>query len=321
MRGQIGVVAERRGDLEKFVRAERRPRPDRRVTNSIDGPQTKIDGVSLPTSYGVYARIGGKLAALKPLPIKVPDPRIAISAVISTPSPTTLPDGHVSFIVFRRDLLNNAPDHASVRVVAHYARSHVQGWGAGKDNWTWMENGAVRGKSYGMSVSPVHGNPRWLPFAPTSRNFSLPAGRYALVLNRDGYDFAVAGPIAVLAQCLEQTQAVDPIGLFRVPEALTGHFASVRPSCIGCSGQSLCSSRRLFGVNFALSFAVFLKLRAQGVAPVGQRGLGLYQKGILRSCVRDRLNAVQGCQPRASQSATTVVRFGRDLSGCEGRTL
>ena len=33
--------------------------------------------------------------------------------------------------------------------------------------------------------------------------------RGALVLNRDGYDFTVAGPISDLAQCLEQTQAVD----------------------------------------------------------------------------------------------------------------
>jgi len=68
---------------------------------------------------------------------------------------------------------------------------------------------AVRGKSYGMSVSPVHGNPEMVALRPDQPEFSLPAGRYALVLNRDGYDFAVAGPIAVLAQCLEQTQAVD----------------------------------------------------------------------------------------------------------------
>lgn len=209
MRGQIGVVAERRGDLEKFVRAEATAETDRRVTNSIDGPQTKIDGVSLPTSYGVYAMDRGKLAALKPLPIKVPDPRIAISAVISTPSPTTLPDGHVSFIVFRRDLLNNAPDHASVRVVARIMRALT--FRAGEPARTIDVDGkwAVRGKSYGMSVSPVHGNPEMVALRPDQPEFSLPAGRYALVLNRDGYDFAVAGPIAVLAQCLEQTQAVD----------------------------------------------------------------------------------------------------------------
>ena len=53
------------------------------------------------------------------------------------------------------------------------------------------------------------GNPEMIVIRPAQPEFSLPPGRYALVLNRDGYDFTVAGPISDLAQCLEQTQAVD----------------------------------------------------------------------------------------------------------------
>lgn len=209
MHGEFGAIAERNGHLEKLVSAQAMPKTDRVVTNSIDAAQTKIDGVSLPTSYGVYAADRGKTVALQPLPIKVTDPRIAISALISTPSPTTLPDGRVSFVVFRRNLLNNAPDHATVRVVARIMRALT--FKAGEPAKTIDVDGkwAVRSMSYGMSVSPVPGNPEMIVIRPAQPEFSLPAGRYALVLNRDGYDFTVAGPISDLAQCLEQTQAVD----------------------------------------------------------------------------------------------------------------
>ena len=76
----------------------------------------------LPSSYGVYAISKGELHELEALPFKAPDPRIRLSAEITKPSSNILPDGHIVFAVFRRELLGGAPQKAVVRVVARVAR-------------------------------------------------------------------------------------------------------------------------------------------------------------------------------------------------------
>ena len=170
--------------------------------------QSTADGVPLPTSYGVYAVSGRKLIDLGLLPIKVPDPRVAVSAMISSPSETVLPDGHVQFIVFRRDLLNDAPDRVFVRVVARVMRALTFS-PDGKANWVNTDGSwAVRGNSYEMKVAPVNGRPEMIIMRAADPNFTFPAGRYALVLKRAAYDFTVEGPVTDLAQCLERTDAV-----------------------------------------------------------------------------------------------------------------
>ena len=44
---------------------------------------------------------------------------------------------------------------------------------------------------------------------PENPDFSLPAGRYALALRNQGYDFTIAGTVTDLAQCLERTDAAN----------------------------------------------------------------------------------------------------------------
>jgi hypothetical protein len=66
----------------------------------------------------------------------------------------------------------------------------------------------VRSNSYELRVSPVANNPEMIVLRPQNQDFSLPAGRYALVLKGQGYDFSVAGPVTDPAQCLERTDAV-----------------------------------------------------------------------------------------------------------------
>jgi hypothetical protein len=77
----------------------------------------------LPTVYGVYAVSGGELHELEPLVGRVPDPRVMISFPIKTPSRNTLPDGKLTFIIYRRDIANSAPDHVAVRVIAKIKRA------------------------------------------------------------------------------------------------------------------------------------------------------------------------------------------------------
>lgn len=210
MHGEFYNLTDNQGNSGKLVGAKSTSKADETTTKTIEGlgAPSKIDGVAMPTSYGVYAIDQGKLASLQALPIKVPDARISISALISAPSLTTLPDGYVSFIVFRRDLLHNAPDQGSIRLIARVM--HTLTFKAGQPATTVDVKGewAVRSKSYGMSVAPVPGNPEMIVMRPSQPQFSLPAGRYALVVNHDGYDFTVAGRISDLAQCLEETEAV-----------------------------------------------------------------------------------------------------------------
>lgn len=44
---------------------------------------------------------------------------------------------------------------------------------------------------------------------PEKEDFVLPAGRYALVIKGQAYDFTVAGPITDAAQCLERVDAAN----------------------------------------------------------------------------------------------------------------
>ena len=65
----------------------------------------------------------GELYELDALPGRVPDQRIFMSAVMNKPSRTLIPDGRIAFVAFRRDLATNAPERASVRVIARVERA------------------------------------------------------------------------------------------------------------------------------------------------------------------------------------------------------
>ena len=163
----------------------------------------------MPTSYGVYAVSHDKLIDLRMLSIKVPDQRVSISAVISTPPGATVPDGRVQFVAFRRDLAANAPDQATVRIVARVKRALTFD-ASGKPRVTDVEGSwAVRGNSYPMKIGPLNGNPEMILIRPEDDKFSFPAGRYALMLKGLAYDFSVDGPVTDPAQCLERTDALN----------------------------------------------------------------------------------------------------------------
>ena len=171
-------------------------------------PRSGVFDIPLPTAYGVYVLSNGKLTALDLLPIKVPDPRIAISASISTPSQVHVPPGQLQFVVYRRDLLNDAPDRVTVRAVAQVMRALTFAPG-GKATYinvepTWV----VRSNSYQMSVAPAADSPEMVVIRPDHADFAFPAGRYALVLKKEAYDFTVDGAIHDRAHCLERTDAL-----------------------------------------------------------------------------------------------------------------
>jgi hypothetical protein len=191
-----------------------------------DAARTREASLPLPDLYGVYAVSAGQLVELEALPGQVPDPRVAMSGVISQPSRVTLPDGRVAFIVFRRDVATSISERVPIRVVAKVKRELEFG-PAGEprgtrrgDSWT------IRNVSFDIHVAPIERNRDMVLLRPKSADFTLSPGRYALLLKGQAYDFAVAGPITDPAQCLERVEAAN--GSFfhecQQPEAGAAHL-------------------------------------------------------------------------------------------------
>ena len=172
-------------------------------------PRPAVPGIPLPNAYGVYAISDGHLVDLDLLPISVPDPRVALSTVISKPGRVHLPAGPLQFLVFRRDLMNHAPDKVMLRVVARVARALTFG-PSGKPKVADVDDAwIVRSNSYQMSVAPVPDNPEMVLLRPAQPEIAFPAGRYALVLKNLAYDFTLDGPARDPAHCLERTDALN----------------------------------------------------------------------------------------------------------------
>jgi hypothetical protein len=171
-------------------------------------PRSGVSDIPLPSSYGVYALSEGKLTALDLFPLKIPDSRVAMSALVSTPSQAHLAAGSLQFVVYRRDLANDSPDRVAIRVVAQVKRALTFG-PAGNPSYTNVEQSwVVRSNSYDMSVTPVADNPSMVVIRPQHAEFVFPAGRYALVVKKEAYDFTVDGPVRDPAHCLERTDAL-----------------------------------------------------------------------------------------------------------------
>ena len=164
--------------------------------------------IPIPREYGAYVVSNGRLTQLDLLPIRVPDERVAISSLISAPSRTHVPAGQIQFVLFRRDLVNSAPDRVFVRVVAQVTRALTFDSG-GKPTTHNVENAwVVRSNSYEMRVAPVADHPEMIVMRPAA-DLVFPAGRYALVLKGVAYDFTLDGPLTDTAHCLERTDALN----------------------------------------------------------------------------------------------------------------
>jgi hypothetical protein len=154
-----------------------------------------------PTDYGVYAVGNDALIELSPLPGRPLDIRVAISATLTTPSRTVLPNGHPKFIVFRRDLAASVGDRAEVRIIARVAREFsatVVGKKPAEDAWV------MRNISFPFRSSPVNDSPEMCEIHSEDPELELTPGRYALVLKTQAFDFSVAGEPVDPRQCIER---------------------------------------------------------------------------------------------------------------------
>jgi hypothetical protein len=205
--------------IQKSAAAEPVSRSLPSAINDVDGNREQVSPTSsdrnadipLPQVYGIYALSGGKLYELEPLPGRVPDRRVFMSAMITKPSRTVVPDGRVSFLAYRRDLATAAPSRIAVRVIAKVQRAMTFD-PAGKvevaavdDSWT------IRNIEYDLRVSPLSNNPEMILIKPETADFVLSPGRYGMVLNNIAYDFFVSGDAADSVHCLERTVAANGV--------------------------------------------------------------------------------------------------------------
>lgn len=176
--------------------------------------QTKVAPVEpprpaplLPTTFGTYAISAGKLYELESLQIRAPDIRVAVSAAITMPSRTTLPDGNVRFIVFRRDASGSAPDQVDVRVVAKIEQA-MNFDPSGKPILSKTEeNWVIRNISFPYRTAPVKDNPEMFEVQSKDAAAELTPGRYVLVIKGQAYDFTISGNVTDGRQCLGRVSA------------------------------------------------------------------------------------------------------------------
>ena len=161
-----------------------------------------------PDTYGVYAVSEGQLTPLEPLPIRVPDARVSISSTISKPAPAPLANGHLSFVVYHRELATSCPETASVRIVAKVMQATAFAGGKPKA-MTVEDTWAVRGGAVDLRIAPVPGNQEMVVIRAADPNFTLSPGRYVLMFKNQAYDFSVAGTVSDTAQCLERADLQD----------------------------------------------------------------------------------------------------------------
>ena len=215
------VVEQRRGvDLASFRAAVAwlwtRPKTELpKVAEALpEKPKAETDAppksnMLLPTAYGVYAESSGKLYELTMLQGRAPDPRVAISPAITTPSATILPDGHVKFIVFRATPDNGASSLIEVRLIARVKRA-TSFDATGKPvvaaaDETWV----IRNISTPYRAAPIRDEPLMYEVQPREPDNALSPGRYALVVKGQAFDFTVDGTVTDKQHCLERLAAAN----------------------------------------------------------------------------------------------------------------
>ncbi|MGC2780554.1 MAG: hypothetical protein WA418_33450 [Bradyrhizobium sp.] len=216
-----GIASVRRNDLATLqssllgsrasapapVTAPPSPLPD--VPIAAATPAAPARDPRLPTAYGVYAAGADRLFDLQQLPGRVPDPRVAISAAITKPSETTLPDGQARFIVFQRDSAADVFEKVEVRVIAR-VRQATSFDASGKpivsnEDETWV----IRNVSIPCRAAPMKDDPQMYEVTPRDPDLQFPAGRYALIVKGRAFDFSIAGPVTDKRQCLERLVAAN----------------------------------------------------------------------------------------------------------------
>jgi hypothetical protein len=162
-----------------------------------------------PTSYGVYAISDNRLIKLEQVQATPVDRRAGNQLQIVEPGRSVIAPGKLTFVVFRRDLVSNAPEKVPLHIAARVARS-MNFDSAGKavmttpETETWI----IRDQAYNLRVSRLRENAEMVMLRSEDPEFLFPSGRYELMLGGQAYDFVVAGEVTDPAHCVEGVATV-----------------------------------------------------------------------------------------------------------------
>jgi hypothetical protein len=157
-----------------------------------------------PTSYGVYAISDNRLIKLEQVHATPVDRRAGNQLQIVEPGRSVIAPGTLTFVVFRHDLVSNAPEKVPLRIAARVARS-MNFDSAGKAVMTTpaTETWIIRDQGYNLRVSPLRENAEMVMLRSEDPEFSFSSGRYELMLGGQAHDFVVAGEVTDPAHCVE----------------------------------------------------------------------------------------------------------------------
>jgi hypothetical protein len=167
----------------------------------------------LPDAYGVYAVRDNQLIALEQVQATPADARTPNQLEITRPGRIVSATSKLAFLVFRRDLVSNAPEKVSVRIAARIAHSmNFDSAGQAVVTTPKTDTWLIRDKGYELRASPLRGSAEMVMLRPENPEFSFPPGRYELMLDGQAYDFVIAGEVTDPAHC------VEGVVTFRGPE-------------------------------------------------------------------------------------------------------
>jgi hypothetical protein len=160
-----------------------------------------------PTSYGVYAISDNRLINLQQVHATPVDRRVGNQLQILEPGVSVIAPGTLTFLVFRRDLVSNAPEKVPLRIAARVARSmNFDSAGRAVMTTPATETWIIRDQGYNLRVSPINAEMVMLRSEDLKSSFS--SGRYELMLGGQAYDFVVAGQVNDPAHCVEGVATV-----------------------------------------------------------------------------------------------------------------
>jgi hypothetical protein len=152
----------------------------------------------------VYAISDNRLIKLEQVHATPVDRRAGNQLQIVEPGRSVIAPGTLTFVVFRRDLVSNAPEKVPLRIAARVARS-MNFDSAGKAVMTTpaTETWIIRDRGYNPRVSPLRENAEMVMLRSEDPEFSFSSGRYELMLGGQAHDFVVAGEVTDPAHCVE----------------------------------------------------------------------------------------------------------------------
>jgi hypothetical protein len=174
------------------------------ATTATDAVATPAPVFPHPSSYGIYAISNKQLIELEQIPTAPVDPRTRNTLQIVKPSRAVIAGDHLTFLVFRRDLIMSAPEKVQARIAARIAHSMIFD-SSGKPQITTPATEAwlIRDRGYDLRVSPARESAEMIIVGPENPEFDFPAGRYELLISGQPYDFVIAGTVTDPAHCVE----------------------------------------------------------------------------------------------------------------------